>query len=116
MSTEFGVILHHGSDAIGETECPPDNSDETVDAPTYLTVYSDRDELIGGKLVLSVRSTLEDDRTWYNITEVTIKYHEPPCRLTEQDLQAAGSEGLEMAIEVTIGLGQEILSLSSIIT
>ena len=61
--------------------------------------------LIGGELVLSVRSTLEDDRTWYNITEVTIKYHEPPCRLTMQDLEAAGGDSLEMSIEATIGLG-----------
>ena len=84
--TEYGITFHLGRDATEVSQCQstvPDPSAEILEeTPTYLTVQTDDESMIGSELIFTVRSTLVVDTNWYNITQITLKYNKPVCRLT----------------------------------
>ena len=72
FETDYGISFHLGQDATEVSQCQsttPDLSAQILtDTPTYLTVQTDNEDMIGSELVFTVRSTLVLDTNWYNIT------------------------------------------------
>ena len=87
------MILSDGNAAELETEAEIQSYGISIkqgNMTSTLHVFSDDETLYDYKFELRIKSTVQEEPTWYNITQVKINYFRPPCEVSQEEISAVG--------------------------
>lgn len=77
-------------------------------------MLSDDETLYEYKFELLVRAGVEEEPQWYNSTHVVIKYLQPPCEVSQADIDlAAGKQ--QIVLEAQEKIGEDSISVQDLI-